>query len=437
MKNYLKNLYRKTLVFSGAIGIFSIALIPIYADSVSDAQNKVTQIQNQINSNNTKISEVEKEANSYLEQIGSLNDDITKYSNELADLENKKNEINKKISQYENMLQNSAQQYSAAEDMYNTRLRAIYENGVPNILDVLFNSEGITDFFSKLNGYQAILEYDKSLIGNVKNEKEYVSNIKKNIEEQKLLLDQLTYDIEKSKTSLANAKSAKEEKVSKLNNSKNNLKEINTVLEAKQEEAEKALQAEIIAAEKRAEERRRKEEEKRKQNGQNSSSNNKNSTYANTTALASSGTLKFWPTVTKNVTCGYYGYAGHTGVDFGVKSQNVFASLAGEVILAKYVVNDSGYNDTSRYTNGRYMYGNYILIKHSNGLYTLYAHLSSLKVKEGDSVSAGQPIGISGNTGNVSPRPTVSNPTAGSHLHFEVRTSSSYGSNKNPLSYLK
>ena len=186
MKNYLKNLYRKTLVFSGAIGIFSIALIPIYADSVSDAQNKVTQIQNQINSNNTKISEVEKEANSYLEQIGSLNDDITKYSNELADLENKKNEINEKISQYENMLQNSAQQYSAAEDMYNTRLRAIYENGVPNILDVLFNSEGITDFFSKLNGYQAILEYDKSLIGNVKNEKEYVSNIKKNIEEQKL-----------------------------------------------------------------------------------------------------------------------------------------------------------------------------------------------------------------------------------------------------------
>ncbi len=417
--------------------MFSMTLVPIFADSISDAQDKVNNIKNQINSNNEKISEVEKQANNYLEQIGALNEDIAKYSNELSELESKSNEINTKISEYENMLQNSAQQFSVAEDMYNTRLRAIYENGVPNIFDLFFNSEGISDFFSKLSGYQAILEYDKSLIGNVKNEKEYVSNIKKNIEEQKLLLDQLSYDIEKSKASLANAKSIKEQKVEQLNASKDNLKEINSVLEAKQEVAEKALQAEIIEAERRAEERRRAEAEKNKVNGGSGTKVNGNAVYSNTTAIASNGTLKYWPTVTKNLTCGYYGYAGHTGIDFGVKKQNVFASLAGEVIIAKVVVNDSGYNNVSRYTNGKYMYGNYILIKHQNGLYTLYAHLTSLKVKEGDIVSAGQPIGISGNTGNVSPRPTDANPTAGSHLHFEVRTSSSYGSNKNPLNYLK
>ena len=360
-----------------------------------------------------------------------LNDDISKYANELEELEAKQTEVSDKIKEYENSLQNSAQQFSAAEDLYNTRLRAIYENGVPNIIDLFFNSEGIVDFFSKLSGYQAILEYDKSLIGNVKNEKEYVNNIKQNIQDQKLLLDQLTYDIEKSKTSLSNAKSAKEEKVNELNSSKTQLEQINSVLEEKQKEAEKALQAEIIEAERRAEERRRALANK------DNANIDENSVYDNTTAIPSSGTLKFWPTTSKSITCGYYGYAGHTGVDFGVKNKNVFASLAGEVIIAKMVVNDSGYNNTSRYNNGKYMYGNYILIKHPNGLYTLYAHLSSIKVKEGDIVSAGQPIAISGNTGNVSPRPTDANPTAGSHLHFEVRTSSAYGSDKNPLNYLK
>lgn len=94
------------------------------------------------------------------------------------------------------------------------------------------------------------------------------------------------------------------------------------------------------------------------------------------------------------------GVHGSNGVDFGAPiGTTVKASLAGEVILAK---KDGSYNGG---------YGNYIVIKHSNGTQTLYAHLSSVSVSVGDSVSTGEVIAKSGNTGR----------STGPHLHFEVR----------------
>lgn len=63
--------------------------------------------------------------------------------------------------------------------------------------------------------------------------------------------------------------------------------------------------------------------------------------------------------------------------------------------------------------------GNYIVINHNNGnYYTVYMHLAESYVKEGDTISAGDAIGSMGNTGNVIPVPTTSNPYGGTHLHF-------------------
>lgn len=56
-------------------------------------------------------------------------------------------------------------------------------------------------------------------------------------------------------------------------------------------------------------------------------------------------------------------------------------------------------------------YGNYVVIRHENGLETIYGHLSKHLCKTGDVVKAGQPIGLGGNTGR----------STGSHLHFETR----------------
>lgn len=86
----------------------------------------------------------------------------------------------------------------------------------------------------------------------------------------------------------------------------------------------------------------------------------------------------------------------HYGVDIDLETGDaVGAAFDGKVRIAKKSKS----------------YGNVVVIRHSNGLETYYAHLSKLKVEVGQEVSAGQIIGLGGNTGR----------SRGSHLHFEVR----------------
>ena len=96
-----------------------------------------------------------------------------------------------------------------------------------------------------------------------------------------------------------------------------------------------------------------------------------------------------------------YNGKGHTGVDFAASiGTPVKAALSGQVI---------GIGNTDLF-KGCYSFGKWIMIKHDDGLSTLYAHLSLQNVNPGDSVTTGQVIGYSGNTGY----------TTGPHLHFGV-----------------
>ncbi|MEU9232394.1 LysM peptidoglycan-binding domain-containing M23 family metallopeptidase [Streptomyces subrutilus] len=102
----------------------------------------------------------------------------------------------------------------------------------------------------------------------------------------------------------------------------------------------------------------------------------------------------------------------HTGVDFIASSGTTVKAVgAGTVVSAGWAGS----------------YGNEVIVKHADGKYSQYAHLSSLSVSAGQSVTAGQRLGLSGSTGN----------STGPHLHFEIRTGPSYGSDVNPVSYLR
>jgi murein DD-endopeptidase MepM/ murein hydrolase activator NlpD len=102
----------------------------------------------------------------------------------------------------------------------------------------------------------------------------------------------------------------------------------------------------------------------------------------------------------------------HTGVDFHAASGTpVHAVGSGTVV-------EAGWGGA---------YGNQVVIKMNDGTYTQYGHLSSISVSVGQSVTPGQQIGLSGATGNVT----------GPHLHFEARTSAEYGSDIDPVAYLR
>ncbi|MFK4070228.1 transglycosylase family protein [Streptomyces sp. NPDC029674] len=102
----------------------------------------------------------------------------------------------------------------------------------------------------------------------------------------------------------------------------------------------------------------------------------------------------------------------HTGVDFAVPTgTSVKAVAAGRVVSA-------GWGGS---------YGYQVVIRHTDGKYSQYGHLSALSVKAGQQVGAGQRIARSGSTGN----------STGPHLHFEVRTGPGFGSDVDPLAYLR
>ncbi|MFJ8792102.1 M23 family metallopeptidase [Streptomyces sp. NPDC102462] len=109
--------------------------------------------------------------------------------------------------------------------------------------------------------------------------------------------------------------------------------------------------------------------------------------------------------------------AKHSGQDFAVPiGTEVVAASTGTVVKA----GGNGAGDGPAY-------GNAVVIKHGNGTYSQYAHLSRIDVKVGQAVAAGQHIARSGNTGN----------STGPHLHFEIRTTPNYGSAIDPVSFLR
>ncbi|MFV2119594.1 M23 family metallopeptidase, partial [Streptomyces sp. Act-28] len=102
----------------------------------------------------------------------------------------------------------------------------------------------------------------------------------------------------------------------------------------------------------------------------------------------------------------------HSGVDFHAPYGSTVVSVGRGTVV------EAGWGGA---------YGNNVVIRMHDGTYTQYGHLASIGVSVGQTVMSGQRIGVSGSTGN----------STGPHLHFEARTSAEYGSDIDPVSYLR
>ncbi|MEU5294766.1 transglycosylase family protein [Streptomyces umbrinus] len=154
-------------------------------------------------------------------------------------------------------------------------------------------------------------------------------------------------------------------------------------------------------------EKKPKEKAKAKAKVEEKSEKKTHSTTRGLTAPVSAGTGTPYHAAGSSWSKGY-----HTGVDFPVPTGTSVKSVgAGSVVTA-------GWGGS---------FGYQVVIRHGDGRYTQYAHLSAISVKAGQSVVSGQRIGRSGSTGN----------STGPHLHFEVRTGPGFGSDVDPVAYLR
>ena len=119
-------------------------------------------------------------------------------------------------------------------------------------------------------------------------------------------------------------------------------------------------------------------------------------------------TTAFVPSASRRISAPYgiRTYRMHRGVDLGLchgEDRTIVAAFKGVVVKVRNQGRRKGY-------------GKYVILDHGNGLTTLYAHLASWQVNVGDTLQAGDTIGVGGNTGR----------SFGAHLHFEMRFNGNY-----------
>lgn len=369
-----------TLIVILIANCFGIA----YAVSTSDLNN----LDAKIKKTNSELAGVKGELSENLSQINKLNSEISTVQNEIDDLQRKIDTLTSEIVTKDANIKEQEQKYKEQKELLDKRLVALYESGSTSYLDMLLSADGLADFISKYYTIEILAESDQNLLTKI-------DNTRKQIEEEKNSLERAKSEIETSKTAVVGKKNSLASSRNKKNDIVKNLtaeeKELQNQLE-EFEEDKRRIQAELAAL----------------------------ASQSNIKPVAPSAAGYISPINGKskaNITTGYYGYAGHTGVDFALPAHTPIVAVKSGTVVTSTAL---------KRPNGSYKsYGEYIVIDHHDGTMTLYAHMfpGSRMVGKGANVAQGQQIGQVGTTGNSS----------GNHLHFEVRVG---GRPVNPTAYL-
>lgn len=402
----MKKMYLKVVsILVIATVILNTVSISYAASSISSQKNelnqKIQETKDNLNEVNSQKEESQDKVNNLSSQIDSYESKINSLKSEIETKTNEVNELQKKLDELEAEREKN-------QSLLDERLVTLYESGEVSYLDMLLSSTDLTDFISSYYMIETLTAADKELIQNLENDKKEIADTQEKVNNSLGEIEKNKTELESVQQELSKAKNEEQTKVDKLTEQSHDLENDVEEYEKKMKELDAKEKAQEAALQKKYEEAKKKAEQG------NSSGSNSNSGSSSGGSVSSKGFIR--PVKTGKITAGMYYSSGkyHGAVDFGVSvGTPVYAAADGIVVTSTWGASDS--------------YGYYIKIKHYNGLYTLYAHGSSLVAKVGQEVKQGQLIMYSGNTGN----------STGPHLHFEVRVApGGYNNRVNPLNYL-
>lgn len=391
------------------IGIVVLQGTVFATSNINQLNNKKEQNQDKIDETKEKKDEVTAEKNKTVQEVEKLDTQISDYETQIDELNTKIEELNNKIQESQEKLNKAQEDYTKQQELLNSRLVAIQEAGETSYLDFILSSNSLTDLISNYYLVTELTTNDTELLDKIQKQKEEIEKAKIDLENSKNELNTSKASKQSVSIQLKTAKDEKNKQVAQLSEDEKKLQEQIDELNQTNKSIDGQIKAAQVAIKKAQEDAKRQQ-----QSGGNSGSGSGSSGSGSTTS--SSGFIK---PVNSYITTGMYYSSGqyHGAVDFGA------AGINGAPV---YAVAD-GYVVTSTRLNGSY--GNYIIIAHYNGLYTLYAHGQdgSRKVSAGQTVKKGQQIMNVGSTGN----------STGPHLHFEVRRSpGTYSNRVDPRIYL-
>ena len=354
-----------------------------YADEISDLHEEHDKVQEQIKQSNEQLDEVKNELTENLQQVQKLDEKINETEEQIEKLNIEVKQLKKEISEIEKKLEEATKKYEKQKEFLEARLITMYESGDTQYLDVVLQSQNMSEFLSNYFLITELATYDTELLEDMEAKKKVIDISKQKLEKNKEQLSESLKTQTRTSIILQNTKTMRENFISKLS------------------EQEKELQAKIDEYTQRFREI-------------NSEILKLTGDLADTKYI---GGVLAWPIPGYTKITSNYGmrthpitgvYKLHTGVDVSAPiGANFVAANDGIVIKAEY--------------NGAY--GNMVIIDHGGGISTLYAHGSEILVQVGQTVSRNEPVLKVGSTGY----------STGPHAHFEVRIN---GQVTNPIEYI-
>jgi len=365
-------------------------------EQIENAQDEKKQLLAGLTDVKKLKEELEKSKDNLEEYIVLLDGDLSTIEKNILQLESSievlEEEIRGKQVQLEFAIERENEQYEAMK----TRIKFMYENGQHFFVETLLDAESFGDFLNKADYVESLSAYDRKMLDEYVESRELIELCKKELEEQKSLVEATKVGVESEKQALEELIVEKEKQITAyetdINSKEAAIREYELDI-AEQNEIISQLEAAV------AEERRKLMEE-------------------NGSVITYDGGMFKWPAPSYTRISSPFGWRlhptlgvdkFHNGVDMAAPSgTKILAAYDGEVVAASYSAS----------------MGNYIMINHGDGLYTIYMHASALYVVRGDIVVKGEHIAAVGSTGR----------STGPHLHFGVRLDGEY---VDPMTYFE
>lgn len=359
--------------------------------SLQEAQDEKAQLEKALKEAQSTIEDLRDSKGDIESKVTELNQQLMDISARITDLENqltaKSEDIQETKDELAGAKEREAQQYA---DM-KVRIQFMYENGQTSYLEALLSSRNISEFLNSADYIAQIQSYDRQKLTEYQDTVESIVNLEAQLEQEYTDLEALKSTVESNKATVAAMMRQKESELADISGDIEDAQS-----DADYYAAEIQAQEELIAAIKRAEAEK---------------------AAAGVEEHPYTGGAFRWPCPSSTRVTSDYGTrvspmsgasSNHKGIDIGASAgADIIAAADGTVTAASYSS----------------AAGNYVMIDHGGGLYTVYMHASSLLVSPGQTVSAGDVIAKVGSTGI----------STGSHLHFGVSLNGSYVS---PWSYL-
>lgn len=356
---------------------------------IKEAEEEMKELEESLSNVQDLVKGLEKEKSDLANYVSELDAALSVIEEKIADLEAQITQKEADIVDTQEQLQEARDIEENQYEAMSSRIKYVYEKGNGSYIEMLLQAKGVSDLLNRITYVEAITAYDKEMLDEYIANREYIVLCEEQLQTEKEYLDTMKVCVENEQAAVEVLIETKTQEIEAFENSIRNKEEA-----IKEYEAEIAEQNEII---------KQLEEEKKK--------------LLEESAIIYDGGVFAFPLESYTRISDEYGWRMHpilnvqqfhNGVDFAApKGTKIYAAYDGVVVAATYSSS----------------MGNYIMIDHGSGLYTIYMHASKLYVSKDDVVIKGQHIAGVGSTGR----------STGNHLHFSVRKNGSYVS---PWDYL-